>query len=149
MAELVKEFSLERVTPSPAVFDMQKLYWLNRHYIAQCEPDRLVRLALPFFKESLPAEIDPQTRAWFQQLTALLAPSVDKLEELPARASLVFHFDPTAAIAAAENADVLKSEKTPAVMAAFAEKISGIPTLVTAEAFKATINEVKSATGAK
>ena len=31
--ELVKEFSLERVTPSAAVFDMEKLYWLNRHYI--------------------------------------------------------------------------------------------------------------------
>ncbi len=30
--ELIKEFSLERVTPSPAVFDMEKLYWLNRHY---------------------------------------------------------------------------------------------------------------------
>ena len=33
--ELVKEFSLKRVTPSPAVFDMEKLYWLNRHYIKQ------------------------------------------------------------------------------------------------------------------
>ena len=33
--ELVKEFSLERVTPSPAVFDMEKLYWLNRHYIKE------------------------------------------------------------------------------------------------------------------
>ena len=31
--ELIKEFSLERITPSPAVFDMEKLYWLNRHYI--------------------------------------------------------------------------------------------------------------------
>src|SRR6266478_3167368 len=33
--ELVKEFRLERVTPSPAVFDFEKLYWLNRHYIKQ------------------------------------------------------------------------------------------------------------------
>src|SRR5271167_1450850 len=33
--ELKKEFSLERVTPSPAVFDMEKLYWLNRHYIKE------------------------------------------------------------------------------------------------------------------
>src|SRR5207237_10673745 len=28
--ELIKEFQLERVTPSPAVFDFDKLYWLNR-----------------------------------------------------------------------------------------------------------------------
>src|SRR5213078_2260320 len=33
--ELIKEFSLERVTPSPAVFDTEKLHWLNRHYIKQ------------------------------------------------------------------------------------------------------------------
>jgi nondiscriminating glutamyl-tRNA synthetase len=31
--ELIKEFSLERVTPSPAVFDTEKLHWLNRQYI--------------------------------------------------------------------------------------------------------------------
>src|ERR1700744_5321939 len=31
--ELIREFSLERVTPSPAVFDTEKLYWLSRHYI--------------------------------------------------------------------------------------------------------------------
>src|SRR5438105_4163414 len=50
--ELIKEFSLERVTPSPAVFDMQKLYWLNRHYIAQrlaTAPVATVELALKFF----------------------------------------------------------------------------------------------------
>lgn len=33
--ELIKEFSLKRVTPSPAVFDMEKLYWLNRQYIKE------------------------------------------------------------------------------------------------------------------
>ncbi len=48
-AELKKEFRLERVTPSAAVFDMEKLYWLNRHYIKQSPPERIERLALPFF----------------------------------------------------------------------------------------------------
>ena len=38
--ELIKEFSLERVTPSPAVFDTEKLHWLNRHYIKQGPPER-------------------------------------------------------------------------------------------------------------
>ncbi len=39
--ELIKEFSLERVTPSPAVFDFEKLNWLNRYYIKQAAPERL------------------------------------------------------------------------------------------------------------
>ncbi len=49
--ELKHEFSLERVTPSPAVFDMEKLYWLNRHYIKQSPPERIEKLAEPFFDQ--------------------------------------------------------------------------------------------------
>lgn len=33
--ELIKAFDLRRVTPSPAIFDFQKLYWINRYYIKQ------------------------------------------------------------------------------------------------------------------
>ena len=33
--ELIKEFRLDRVTPSPAVFDLKKLYSLNRYYVKQ------------------------------------------------------------------------------------------------------------------
>ena len=82
--ELKKEFSLERVTPSPAVFDMEKLYWLNRHYIKQSPPERIEKLAEPFFVRAglLPENPDEQTRAWFGKVVALLAPSVDKLDQL-------------------------------------------------------------------
>ena len=45
LAELVPIFSLERVTPSPAVFDFDKLNWLNRHYLKLAEPERIAKLA--------------------------------------------------------------------------------------------------------
>jgi glutamyl-tRNA synthetase len=45
LAELAPMFSLERVTPSPAVFDFDKLNWLNRHYIKVADPDRIAKLA--------------------------------------------------------------------------------------------------------
>ena len=44
----MKEFSLERVTPSPAIFDMEKLYWLNRHYIKSSPARNLVALGAGF-----------------------------------------------------------------------------------------------------
>src|SRR5690349_21647402 len=47
--ELIKEFSLERVTASPAVFDMEKLYWLNRHYIKESSLERIAALARPYY----------------------------------------------------------------------------------------------------
>jgi glutamyl-tRNA synthetase/nondiscriminating glutamyl-tRNA synthetase len=150
--ELKQEFSLERVTPSPAVFDMQKLFWLNRHYISHAAPDRLLELALPFFEKAgyvSPRARDGQREGWLQALLALVAPSVDKLDELPARATLFFAFDPAAAQAAPENQDVLRAEKTPAVINSFAQKVQAETGALTAERFKAIVNEVKTETGAK
>lgn len=151
-AELTKEFSLERVTPSPAVFDMQKLYWLNRHYIAHSPPERIVQLAIPFFIKAGFMELGffkEPVMEWLRSVTTLLVPSVDKLEDLPGRAAMIFAFDPKAAIAAQDNAEVLKSEKTPAVIAAFAQRIAVESAPLTAERFKAIVNEVKTETGAK
>ena len=51
--ELIKEFSLERVTPSPAVFDMEKLYWLNRHYIKESSAERIAALIAPFNRKGV------------------------------------------------------------------------------------------------
>ena len=45
LAELAKTFSLERVTPSPAIFDFDKLNWLNRHYLKLAAPERIAKLA--------------------------------------------------------------------------------------------------------
>src|SRR3954467_1029894 len=58
MPELIKEFSLQRLTPSSAVFDMEKLYWLNRHCIKASPPDRVEKLAKPYFSQLI-GEIFP------------------------------------------------------------------------------------------
>ncbi len=50
LEELTREFKVERVTAAPAVFDWAKLHWLNRHYLKQCEPLRLIALAAPYFE---------------------------------------------------------------------------------------------------
>ena len=149
--ELKKEFSLKRVTPSPAVFDMEKLYWLNRHYIKQSPPERIERLAEPFFVRAglLPENPDERTRTWFAKVVALLAPSVDKLDQLPDRAALIFRYDAAAALSNPDNAEVLALPKTADVLAAFAQQVESDPSPMTPERFKAIMNEVKTKTGAK
>ena len=149
--ELTKEFSLERVTPSPAVFDMEKLYWLNRHYIKESPAERVEKLAGPFFTRAglLPENPDETTRAWFGKVVALLAPSVDRLQQLPERAGLIFRYDAAAAVIAPDNAEVIAAPKTAEVLAAFAQQIEGDPSPMTPERFKAIMNEVKAKTGAK
>jgi glutamyl-tRNA synthetase len=41
--ELVKNFSLERVSLNPAVFDEQKLRWMNGRYLRELDPQDLAR----------------------------------------------------------------------------------------------------------
>src|SRR5271165_6028263 len=149
--ELKKEFSLERVTPSPAVFDMEKLYWLNRHYIKQSPPERIEKLAEPFFIRAglLPEQPDERTRAWFSKVVALLVPSVNKLDELPERARPIFHYDAEEALQSPDNAEVLAAPKTSDVLSAFAQQMQEHVSGLSAEQFKAIMNEVKATTGAK
>jgi nondiscriminating glutamyl-tRNA synthetase len=166
-AELVKEFSLERVTPSPAVFDMEKLYWLNRHYIKESSPERIDKLALPYFEKFLvgPAgkhgvaeaatgsSLPSGVANWFSTITRMLAPSVDRLEQLPERASLIFNYDARTALAAPGNAEVLAWPHTDAVLTRFAIKVledeSAREGKLAPEQFKKIVNEVKAETGAK
>ena len=48
--ELEKLFSLERVSPKPAVFDEQKLEWLNSQYIMEMSAEKLLEEVRPLFQ---------------------------------------------------------------------------------------------------
>jgi glutamyl-tRNA synthetase len=52
--EMEKEFSLERIGPSPSVFDPEKLLWMNAQYIAKMDADELVARSAPFALPALP-----------------------------------------------------------------------------------------------
>eukprot|EP00471_Norrisiella_sphaerica_P003835 CAMPEP_0184479294 /NCGR_PEP_ID=MMETSP0113_2-20130426/1077_1 /TAXON_ID=91329 /ORGANISM="Norrisiella sphaerica, Strain BC52" /LENGTH=563 /DNA_ID=CAMNT_0026857347 /DNA_START=135 /DNA_END=1826 /DNA_ORIENTATION=- len=52
--ELVEKFTLERVIKSPAVFDMDKLKWINSQHIRKLTPEKLEELISPFFKGANP-----------------------------------------------------------------------------------------------
>jgi nondiscriminating glutamyl-tRNA synthetase len=168
LPELVKEFSLERVTPSPAVFDMEKLYWLNRHYIKESSPERIEKLAVPYYRQmlALRAPLDHSTMQslaesfgsaelleWLGSITRLVAPSVDRLDQLPERAALIFYYDSKAALASPDNAEGLGWPNTDAVLTRFTVKILEDELAregrLTPEQFKKIVNEVKAETAAK
>jgi glutamyl-tRNA synthetase/nondiscriminating glutamyl-tRNA synthetase len=155
--ELVKEFSLERVTPSPAVFDMEKLYWLNRHYIKESPPERIREAVSAFLSRAgllgQPAADAPAFQLWLSEVSDLLVPSVSRLDELPDRAALIFRYDPAAALGNPDNAEVLGLPNTDAVLTRFTVKIledeSAREAKLTPEQFKKIVNQVKAETGAK
>lgn len=49
LAELEKEFTLAKVAKSPAVFNIEKLNWFNRQYLASLPLNEIVTAAEPFF----------------------------------------------------------------------------------------------------
>ena len=170
LKELVKEFSLERVTPSSAVFDMEKLYWLNRQYIKRAAPERINRLALPYYTKMAMEDVvrtanltapfadaawlpPPPITDWLAKLTQLFVPYVNRLDELPERAAAVFHYDAKRALEGPDNRELLRWPHTKAVFTCFLGKIlhdeSANCGQLTAEQFKTIVNQVGAETGAK
>jgi glutamyl-tRNA synthetase len=46
--EILQRFSIEGISKSPAVFDYDKLRWMNGEYLRASTPERLVELSIPF-----------------------------------------------------------------------------------------------------
>jgi len=179
--ELIKEFDLRRVTPSPAIFDFEKLYWLNRHYMKERlawlhshEPEQWLRskqmdllfLAIRFLAlagyygerakatfSTADADETVSLRGphvlWLLKLLETFSPAINKLDELAERAAVLFRFDPQAAIDAPENAEVMGSPKTSAVLAAFAARVLTEAAPLTPERFKAMMKDVQKESGVK
>jgi glutamyl-tRNA synthetase len=54
--ELVERFSLERVSKNPAVFDEQKLRWMNGRYLRELDPAELRRRLEQLYGREVPPE---------------------------------------------------------------------------------------------
>ncbi len=151
--ELVAEFKLERVTASPAVFDFGKLDWLNRHYLKFRPLAQVADLAWPYFATAgyLPPheKVSDEVTEWFERMLTVFLPGVDRLDQLPAKAAFLFKLFHEQIKADPENAAILSSESSQRVMAEFRERLRAEREPITAERFKALMNEVKTASGAK
>src|SRR5438445_11679591 len=117
-------------TQSQVIFDMEKLDWLNRNYIKQVPPERINKLALPYYTRAMVEDLAPVSGVqsserhqwippepaftWLAKATQLLRPYVDGLDQLPERASAIIHYDARTAVAKSENAEVLGCPQTDA-----------------------------------
>lgn len=80
LAEAAKHFGFERVNKAGAKFDWDKLNWINSQYLHHMPVDRLTDLLIPYW-QSADYAVDPNDRSWLEQLTALIAPSLTRLDE--------------------------------------------------------------------
>ena len=145
--QLVEQFSLEHITKSPAVFDQEKLYWLNRHYLKECQPQRLVELTMPFLRSAGYLETQPnaEVTAWLEGVLNAVLKNLNTLQELPDAVRIIFEYDARKAV---EELDLAATSSARAVLGAFIPKALAHPEL-SYEQFRALTKEVQKDTGNK
>ncbi len=78
LKELENEFSPERISKSPAVFDYKKLDWFNSEYIKSKSAEEFFNLAKPYIRSAL-----GDVKVSAEKIAALLQSRVSKLCEIP------------------------------------------------------------------
>ncbi|TSC68079.1 MAG: nondiscriminating glutamyl-tRNA synthetase [Parcubacteria group bacterium Gr01-1014_66] len=82
--ELIQLFDIEKVQKSGAIFDFQKLDWMNGEYIRKKSIAELTELCIPFLHEKtgikLPSRKFPRT--YLEQIVALEQPRLKRLSEI-------------------------------------------------------------------
>lgn len=85
--ELIEAFSLEGLSKSPAIFDVNKLTWMNAEYIRRLEPNEFNRYAQPWYEK---AGIDAMNK---ETLCRILQPRVEFFAQLPEMVDFLVNLD--------------------------------------------------------
>ena len=146
--ELARRFAIEDVGHSAGVFDVEKLAWMNRHYMKIAAPGRIAAESMRYFLGR--GYVRRRTDAALEYVASLLpmaVGSVDRLEEIPERVQFVFEFEASAMVAREDVRRVLSEAGAREVVEALAEAIEG--PMLDREAFRATASRVRERTGQK
>ena len=81
LEELAQVFSLEGLSKSSAIFDMEKLTWMNGEYIRALSPEAFLERAKPYLEAALTREMD------LAKLAALIQPRLETLAQIGEKVS--------------------------------------------------------------
>lgn len=77
LPEMVKAFDVSGISKSPAIFDTNKLDWINGEYIRAMSPEKFHEIALPWIKKGVKSETDTKL------IAEVLQPRCVKLSDIP------------------------------------------------------------------
>jgi len=89
--ELIKYFSLERVGKTAAIFNKDKLDWMNGVYLRKLDLAELVQQAIPFLERDLPESVKrPLNNSYVCQVMSLIQERARTLAEIPGLTEFFF-----------------------------------------------------------
>ena len=78
LEELVKVFDYRHMSKSPAVFDVQKLKWMNGEYMKAMDEDKFYEMALPYIKQVITRDLD------LKKIANMVKTRIEVLPDIPA-----------------------------------------------------------------
>jgi glutamyl-tRNA synthetase/nondiscriminating glutamyl-tRNA synthetase len=146
--DLAARFRLEDVGRSAGVFDVDKLAWINRHYLKLAAPARLARLAVPHLQQAgWISAATPSDLEYLEAIVPLAAASVDRLEQVAPRLAFLFQYSATATLSRPEMA--AEAREAQDVIDALAAELATTGPVLDRDAFRAAAGRVRERTGRK
>ena len=142
MEDLIKKFTLEKVQSSGAVFNIDKLNWMNNHYIKNYDVDKLLVLALPYFENTGIDTSDDKVKKILSAIRVYL----NKLDEIPLHVKIFVQ--PEIELEDEKLKELLINESSKKVFKALIENFSN-ETEITADIYKTIVSKVQNETGVK
>lgn len=90
--ELIEKFSLNGISDHSAIFDIQKLLWMNGQYIRKTSIERLTELVLPYLKKAGLASGETDI-CYLQKVVALIQDRLKVLSDAPEMADFFLKED--------------------------------------------------------
>ncbi|MFA4836975.1 MAG: glutamate--tRNA ligase [Dehalococcoidia bacterium] len=89
--ELVKLFSIDRISKTAAIFDHEKLRWMNGNYIRQLRTEALLAQLMPVFERDLPNSVKrPISEEYVRRIVPLIQERINTTKEAAPYANFFF-----------------------------------------------------------
>ncbi|MFB3922642.1 MAG: glutamate--tRNA ligase [Terriglobia bacterium] len=155
--QLIAQFTLDHINKAPAVFDQEKLNWMNRHYMKESPPRRLAELSVPFLARAgyIREPADGAALAWLERLLDAVLKNLDHLSRLTEAVKLIFEYDAGSITRNEETRHVVDDAASRQVLAAFIPRVLEVPPApvggggLTYERFREIAKAVQKETGKK
>lgn len=143
---MVAHFDLGRVTHNAAVYDVQKLTWLNAIYLREMAVAALARAVTPFLRRAglIPEELTGPQQEYLERVVGLLRERAHTLEELAASAD--YFFRPVEDYDEKGVRKHFRGEGVAELLAAVRERLAGTEEF-TAAALEAAFSDLAAARG--
>ncbi len=148
MEELEEKFSLDRISKSGGVFDVNKLNWVNGHYIRESTVERITGLAIPYLIEAgYITEADAKEKHdWLKDLVSVLQDRISYLAEIKEKA--VIFFKTEIELKDDESKEIIKGEHLPQLLDVFQAKVEEAE-VIDEDFGKKVFKEIQKETGIK